>query len=195
MANCIPDLYADRYLGDLAGLVLVEPAFEGDEEARVDAAAPTFARAAQDKSAAAASCAAAAVTPESCALPPDPELPQALSDVLRSQSFRPGWWTDYFSENVSSARTTTLAEVRDEQRRYGALPFAMVTADNIVPPGALPPSEERSIQDILSVERASLMSFSSRGYHADARECSHGDILEGCVDTVVTAIKAVLAVR
>ena len=188
-------LYADRHLGDLAGLVLVEPAFEGDEEMRVDAAAPTFARQARTMETAAASCAAATVTPVSCALPPDPQLPQTLNDALRDQSLRPGWWTDYFSENATSARTTTLAQVRDEQRSYGALPFALVTAGNIVPPGALPTAEERSIREILRAGRAPLIRLSSRGYRAEAPECSHGDILFGCVDAVVRAIAAVLTVR
>jgi len=85
--------------------------------------------------------------------------------------------------------------VRAEQRSYGALPLAMVTAGNVVPPGSFPPAEERSIDDILRAGRAPLMNLSSRGYRVEAPACSHGDILSDCAGTVVQAIEAVLAVR
>ena len=188
-------LYADRYFGDLAGLVLIEPAFEGEEEAQVDAAAPTFARQARRQEALATACAASVVPPPSCALEADPDIPQALKDILRAQSVRPGWWTDYVSENATSARTTTLAQVRDEQRPYGALPFAIVTAGSIVPQGTVPDGEAQAIRTIVRMGRAPLINLSSRGYQAEARACSHSDILSGCADTVITAIGAVVAVR
>ena len=188
-------LYADRYFGDLAGLVLIEPAFEGDEEAQVDAAAPTFARQARRQEAFATACAASVIPPPSCALETDPDIPQTLNDVKRAQSERPGWWTDFVSENVTAARTTTLAQIRDEQRPYAALPFAFVTAGSIVPPGTVPDSEARAIQTIVGTGRAPLIGLSSRGYQAVAPECSHANILSACVASVVTAIYAVLAVR
>ena len=196
-------LYADRYLSDLAGLVLVEPAFEGDQEARVDAAAPVFAQNAVQQIAHAQACAAASErgpilpgTPSfaSCAMAPDPLLPQAINDMLRAQSLRAGWWTDNFSENLL-AMPSTRDLVRLEQRSYGALPLAMVTAENIVPPGVFPAAEERSIREIMRAGRAPLMQLSSRGYHAEAAGCSHGNILSDCADTVVTAIRSVVAVR
>ena len=196
-------LYADRYLSDLAGLVFVEPAAEGDQEARIEAAAPMFARDALAMREHARSCAAVsenwsilAGSPSfaSCVFAPDASLPQALSDMLRAQSMRAGWWTDNFSENLA-AKPLTLGEVRTEQRSYGALPLAMVTAENIVPIGLYPLAEVQSSREIVRAARAPLMQLSSRGYQVEALGCSHGDIVFVCADTVVTAIRAVIAVR
>jgi hypothetical protein len=39
------------------------------------------------------------------------------------------------------------------------------------------------------------MQLSSRGYQVEAPGCSHGDIVSDCADIVVTAIRAVVAVR
>ncbi len=190
-------------MSELGGLVFVEPAFEGNQEARVDAAAPMFARNAVHQIAVAKSCSAASengpILPGSplsatCVVPADPLLPQALNDMLRAQSLRAGWWTDSYSENLT-AIPLTLEEIRTEQRSYGALPLAMVTAENIVPPGAFPPAEERSIGEIMRARRLPLMQLSSRGYQVEARGCSHGDIVSDCADTVVDAIRAVVAVR
>jgi pimeloyl-ACP methyl ester carboxylesterase len=195
-------LYADRYLGDLAGLVFVEPAAEGDLEARVEAIAPKIARDTAAMHAKARDCSAASEngpilsgSPSfaNCALAPDPMLPPALGDMLRVQSMHAGWWTDLFSE--ISAKPLTLDEVRSEQRDYGALPLAMVTAENIIPPGQYLPAEVQSIRDIVRAARAPLMQLSSRGYQVEAPGCSHGDIVSDCADIVVTAIRAVVAVR
>ncbi len=130
----------------------------------------------------------------SCVLAPDPSLPQALGDMLRAQSMRAGWWADNFSENLA-AKPLTLEEVRAEQRSYGALPLAMVTAENIVPIGLYPPAEVLSIREIVRAARGPLMQLSSRGYQVEAPGCSHSDIVFDCADTVVTAIRAVVAVR
>ena len=68
-------------------------------------------------------------------------------------------------------------------------------AENIVPPGVFPSAEEQLIREIMRVGRTPLMQLSSRGYQAQADGCSHGDILGDCAETVVTAIRAVVAVR
>jgi len=115
-------VYADRYLHDLAGLVLVEPAFEGQEEPRADAAVPILAQNAAQMAIIDRACAAAAkgdgLKPhsrmyEACAPLPVPEYPAALNAIVLQQSLRPGFWKDYESENDETSRTTP-------QRRFAA---------------------------------------------------------------------------
>lgn len=194
-------VYADRYLHDLAGMVLVEPAFEGQEEARADAAVPILAQNAAQMAITDRACAAAAErdglkphtrTYEACAPLPVPEYPAALNAIVLQQSLRPGFWKDYESENDEASRTTTPAEVRSEQRSYGSLPLALLTVKNELPDGALPPDQQRTLRKIMRDGRGSITSYSSRSSHVELRGCNHGDVVSRCAAGVVSAVDHVV---
>ncbi len=115
-------VYADRYLHDLAGIVLVEPAFEGQEEARADAAVPFLAQNAAQMAVLDRACAATAeregLKPntrmyEACAPLPVPEFPAALNAIVLQQSLRPGF-------GKTTNRKTTRRLVRRLQCRFAA---------------------------------------------------------------------------
>ncbi len=194
-------VYADRYLGDLAGLVLVEPALEGDQEARVHAAAPELARDAARQTATAKACAAAtehgSLQPKSdagrdCSPPVDPDFPQALNAVIAQQSRRPGWWATFVSENVDALHATTLGQLRTEQRSYGALPLAVVTVKDAFPSGSVSPAEAADVRDIVEDARARLPTYSSRGSRIELDACSHADVVTRCAPDVASAIASVV---
>ncbi len=99
-------------------MVLVEPAFEGDEERVADAAAPALAQLSVAQAKQGQACAAIAEheglkvgtqMADNCATHADPEMPDELNALLFQQSLQPGWWKDYVSEN--SADLTTQMQV------------------------------------------------------------------------------------
>ncbi len=194
-------VYADRYLRDLAGMVLVEPGLEGAVQKRgLFAAAPALAPIFARNEAPAKACAAAAerggLRPHTkmyamCVGPPDPGLPAPLDAVQTRQSLRPQAWKDAYSEDTTDD-TTSATQVRTEQRHYGNLPLAVVTAADVFPPGAyLPPAQRRAERNFLSKLRAPFASYSSNGSRLEIDGCSHGDITTHCASSVASAIDKV----
>lgn len=193
-------LYADRYLSDLAGLVFVEPAAEGDQEVKGHAASPQVAAESAREAAIAKACAAASahhpLQPNDalygvCIPGVDQQLPDALNALIVQQSRRPGWWNGYVSENVEAA-PATLGEVRSEQRSYGNLPLVVVTAKSAFAQGYLPPGEQQSVQKILDDGRTALFGYSARSSRVVTDRCSHGDIVTRCAADVAAAITNVI---
>ncbi|HEX3462933.1 MAG TPA: alpha/beta hydrolase [Candidatus Elarobacter sp.] len=191
-------LYADRYANDLAGLVLVEPGYESDEEERqLQAAAPEVARDAQSRMALARRCAAASQNGQlkpgnpmfdACAPAPDPDLPDTLNALRVRETRRPGWWANSVSENEAALLSATRAQIHAEQRSYGSLPLVVLTARDVFPDGYLAPAEQRAVREIVQRGRAGLTSYSSRSSQTTVDKCSHGDILTHCTAEVVSAI-------
>jgi len=192
-------VYADRYLGDVAGLVFVEPALERQDERRAEAATPHYAQSVDQEKVIDRACALAEaqhrLRPHThvydvCTAEPYTDVPAALKAVIRMQTRRAGWWKDYVSENIDDE--ATAKEVHDEQRSYGGLPLVVLTADDVFPSGAFPPTEERAIVAILRNSRAGLTHLSSRGSRIEIPMC-HQDETTRCASSVVTAIENVIA--
>jgi pimeloyl-ACP methyl ester carboxylesterase len=193
-------LYGDRYLHDLAGMVLVEPDLEDHEKglfAAAPALAPFFAQGAAAKKACAAAAERGGLQPHTkmydlCVGPPDPELPTALNAVQTRQSLRLQSLKDSLSEDTTDS-TTSTTQVRLGQRHYGDLPLAVVTAADVFPPGAyLPPAERRAERNFLRKLRAPLARYSSKGSRLEIDGCSHGDIATHCASSVASAIDTIV---
>ena len=193
-------LYADRYLDDLAGLVLVEPAAEGQQEHDMDTAAPELwqntlltteleikcTTAAKDDALKPGDPLYAACTPAVNA-----GLPDSLNAMIAQQSRHLGWWASSLSEDGASA-TTTQSEVRTEQRSYGALPLVVVTAKALLPDGLLPPAENAAAETIVRAGRAPIAGYSSQGSLVQLTACNHGDITTTCAQDVASAIERLI---
>ncbi|HEX3551252.1 MAG TPA: alpha/beta hydrolase [Candidatus Elarobacter sp.] len=193
-------LFADRYLDEVAGVVLVEPAFEADDEKRVDAAIPRLAHDAARQTAVVRACAAGSAPEpprpgtalrDACIPPADPQLPDALNAAIVQQSRRPGWWSTYASEDFDAA-DAALAQVAREQRSYGNVPLTLVTAKDVSPRGLVSAAEERTIETIVEPGRAKLLTYSSRSERVNAEACDHGDIVTSCAATVASAVMKVV---
>ncbi len=193
-------LYADRYLDSLAGLVLVEPDIE-DQETALFAVAPSLEPIFAQGWAAAKACTAATqrgdLKPrtslyEVCAGSDPPELPASLNAVIRRRMLRPQWWSAYNSDQTSD-RTISTSEVRKEQRTYGSLPLAVVSAIDAFPSTwPLPPAQRRAEQRFMGQMHDSLAKFSSSAEHVKVNACSHGDIATRCAASVASSIEKVI---
>jgi len=192
-------VYADRYLGDVGGLVFVEPALERQDERRGEAAAPHYAQSVDREKVIDRACALAEAQHrlrphthvyDACTAEPYTDVPATLKAVIRMQTRRAGWWKDYVSENIDDE--ATAREVRDQQRSYGSLPLVVLTADDVFPPGAFPQTEERAMVAILRESRAGVTHLSSRGSRMEIPMC-HQDETTRCASSVAIAIENVIA--
>ena len=192
-------VYADRYLDDVAGLVFVEPALERQDERRAEASAPAYAQGVNQEKAVDRACALAEaqhrLRPHThvydvCTPEPYSDIPATLKAVIQTQTRRAGWWKNYVSENIDDE--PTAKEVTSEQRSYGSLPLVVLTAEDVVPLGAFPPTQERAIAAILRESRTGLTHLSSRGSRMEIPMC-HQEETTRCASSVVAAIENVIA--
>ena len=191
-------LYADRYLSDLAALVLVEPDIE-DQEPRLFALAPDLRPIFAEGIAAAKACTDATahhdLTPadklyDTCA-GPDPSLPPSLNAVQAKRAVRHAWWQTYNSDEDSD-RTISVTELHREQRSYGALPMSVVTCADPFPKEWPLHADQRQAADVFMTRfLAPLANASSNGSRDVIASCNHGDVLLQSASNVAAAIEKV----
>jgi len=132
-------LFADRYPKDVAGLVLVDPTSEYEEE-QMPKVLPTLPQAVRDRDKQLEAC-AANVSRGTCAMFPGlaayrkqvkaagcPQVSPAecaVADVEGEHKARASYWRDVALEAAAIPKSS--AEVRAEQRRYGALPLIVLS--------------------------------------------------------------------
>lgn len=144
-------LFADRYLTDVAGMVLVDPD-ETDRTARLTAVAPALAPLFAGVLPFDRQCYAAAVkgtmhpgtTAFANCVSPDPSLPRALAVLNEKQWARPGTWQDYLSVDECS-NAIDSREIAREQRSYGALPLIVLTSDTAALQLPIPPAQVQAL--------------------------------------------------
>jgi len=187
-------LYADRYLPEVAGMVLVDPSFPNQTQA-LHAASPTLKRMEAKAGDAYTFCYQAALHGELsinrgseayaiCGFPP-----HATAD-LRTQcakngapwcemehlSFarllRPSFWSALGSEDAASYAIDSAEDLK-AQRSYGAMPFTVLTAANDIGDSPLPPAEMRAIDRAWNAGHDRLARLSSVGVNSVIPHTEH----------------------
>jgi pimeloyl-ACP methyl ester carboxylesterase len=190
-------LFAYRHLGEVIGMVLVDP--RGDRlSERLEAAAPSFVgswpaeRRQFRRNAAVAARRPAPGSPEYAALvpPDDPMLTPAVNAALREWALRPSYWRTVVSEG-SSLDGASAAELEAAKRPLD-IPLIVLTAGR-------PPFEGATLQEseaIANLWRSSheeLARLSTRGERRDVPDAGHmipgerPDVVEAAIREVIAA--------
>ena len=121
-------LFADAHPRDIAGMVLVDPAFEGQFSGQEVAVA---ARVARFEVCAVAAEAGGLPSDDPglrhCSFVPKLQLSARMNALLEAERLRPGYWRTQGSEYASIARATS-DELKRGRQSYGALPLIVLTA-------------------------------------------------------------------
>jgi pimeloyl-ACP methyl ester carboxylesterase len=204
-------LYADRYLQEVAGIVLVDPSFPNEEREvdavspamrALDAATPSVFRTCYEGALRRAfSNGSAAYAP--CGFPPHWQAlyaaqcsrnGPAFCEVLHAQLAqirRPSTWLYLASENAPDAQNS--AEVLRAQRSYGALPFIVLTAAHDEGDlGPLPTRELAALQHVLVRGDELLARSSSVGVDFVVHRSSHA-IQKEHPSVVISAVAEVVS--
>lgn len=166
-------LYADRYPGDLAGMVLVDPTVPYYHEKLVKMA-PAFKTPFAQISAYDRGCwhaaAAGAMKPGSQAFAqcmytsPGPALPKPMRNLITTWWEQPARWKDYTLADIAGDGSSS-AEVVREQRNYGDMPLVVLTSDMSVNLAKmpLPVSQKAALTRAWGLWHRQIAALSSRG--------------------------------
>jgi pimeloyl-ACP methyl ester carboxylesterase len=202
-------LYADRYLQQVAGMVLVDPSFPNQTQA-LHAASPAMKHMEASGGSAYTFCYQAALHGELsvnrgskayaiCGFPPhtDRDLKAQctkngaawceLAHLSLAQLVRPTFWLALGSEDGASYATDSAEDLK-EQRSYGAMPLTVLTAANDIGGSPLPPSEMRAVQRVWTAGHDRLARLSSVGVNFVIPRSEH--LIQIDRPTVVTAAVA-----
>jgi pimeloyl-ACP methyl ester carboxylesterase len=194
IAGLYAPLYADRYLPDVAGMVLIDPSFPNQTHA-LHVASPTMARMEAQAPAAYTFCYNASLhgtlgldrgskANAICGFPPK------VAANLRTQCakngaawckmqhldyarlLRPSFWSALRSEDAASDDVDSAEDIR-EQRSYGAMPLAIFTAANDIGDSPLPPAEMRAVDRAWNAGHVRLARLSSAGSNVVIAHSEH----------------------
>jgi pimeloyl-ACP methyl ester carboxylesterase len=206
IAGLYAPLFADRYLPDVAGMVLVDPSFPNQDEA-LHAVSPTMKRMAMLGNSAYTFCYNAALHGQlgldrgseanaPCGFPPHAAAGlQAgcakngaawckLQNLTFARLVRPAFWSALASEDKASG-AVDAAENLNEQRSYGAVPLTVLTAANDSGDAPFPAAEMREVERVWTAGHERLARLSSAGTHSVIAHSGHFIQLEQ--PAVVTA--------
>ena len=198
-------LFADRYRDELAGLVLVDPAFphQAEQMSRIPGVGAILRKTVLDF----APCEAAARAHRLPVAPPlvdlclnhDPAYGAPLVRALDRMALRPEFWTDLDSEIASfgsapgaPARDVDSEELDRASRSFGALPLVVLTAGNKVALPGLSPAQTDALFGVWNHGHDLIASRSSRGRNQLVPDTSHY-IQFHQPGTVIDAIHEVVA--
>jgi pimeloyl-ACP methyl ester carboxylesterase len=127
-------LFADKYLPDISGIVLVDPAIEGWDEMmdemfpvarRLDV--PYFARMTKCETLARQGLLApGSPSRSSCIDADDPRYSPEVAAARSAVKEHPGYWATLRSE-AENVDTADVSEMKAEQRSYGSMPLIVLT--------------------------------------------------------------------
>ena len=187
-------LYAGRYLQEVAGMVLVDPSFPNQTE-ELQAASPAMKRMDAQSGGAYTFCYQAALHGElnfshaskeyaMCGFPPNAEADLKAGCSKNGEAWckqqhltlervlRPAFWLALGSEEKESA-TTDSAEITKEQRGYGAMPLTVLTAADEMLGSPFPPAENVAIERAWTAGHERLARLSSAGVHSVVPHSGH----------------------
>jgi pimeloyl-ACP methyl ester carboxylesterase len=189
-AGLYEPLYADEYPREVAGMVLVDPAFayENREFFKVSS---VYKQMQAQGAAAYASCYQSALhhrlsigskDAQACGYPTAASLASQckdngkpwceMADVELVQAFRPAYWQTLGSEDASDTRSS--AEVAGAQRNYGALPLIILTAaDDIGHAPPIPPAQLKAIERVWWIGHKRLARTSTVGINFLVHHSEH----------------------
>jgi pimeloyl-ACP methyl ester carboxylesterase len=183
VAGLYEPLYADRYLNEVAGMVLVDPVY-AREVRELENALPIFAKALESEATFYTKCSAAATSHElvpgsaiynACGLLDAAGLRKAcnadglelcrLDEVQNNQQRTAAYWEATASERQAMGRASS-DEVQSEQRNYGNLPLVVLTrgnADFDAPDTPVSAEENLALWKLLHAAHERLAATSSIG--------------------------------
>jgi pimeloyl-ACP methyl ester carboxylesterase len=187
-------LYADRYLPDLAGMVLIDPSFPNQTHA-LHVASPTMARMEAQAPDAYTFCYNASLhgtlgldrgskASAICGFPPKVAVGLRTQCAKNGAAWcmmqrldfarllRPSFWSALRSEDAASTDVDSAEDVR-AQRSYGALPLAIFTAANDIGGSPLPPVEMRAVNRAWKAGHDRLARLSSAGSNVVISHSEH----------------------
>lgn len=194
IAGLYAPLFADRYLNEVAGMVLVDPSYPNQDQ-ELHAVSPTMKRMAAMGNTAYTDCYNAALHGElgldrgseahaSCGFPPhvraDVDAGCAkngaawcrLQHVNFARLTRSAFWSALGSEDKASG-AIDAAENLKEQRAYGAMPLTVLTAANDGGDSPFPPAEMREVERVWSAGHERIAHLSSVGTHSVVSHSGH----------------------
>ncbi len=185
--------YADRYLQQVAGMVLVDPSFPNQTEA-MEAASPMMKRMNAQGGAEYTLCYQAALEGKLnfshaskeyalCGFPPNAEADfkavcakdAAQCEVRRQileHAVRPAFWLALGSEEKESL-TTDPAEGIKDPGSYGAMPLVVLTAADELAGSPFPPAENTALIRVWNAGHERLAHLSSAGVHSVVPHTEH----------------------
>ena len=187
-------VYADRYLQEVAGMVLVDPSFPNQTVA-LEAASPALKRMDAQGGAEYTFCYNAAVHGELnfshaskeyalCGFPPNAEADLKAGCAKNGASWckmqhltlervlRPAFWLALGSEEKESARTDSAEDMK-KQRSYGAIPLIVLTAADEMLGSPFPPAENRAVERAWTDGHVRVAQLSSVGVHTVVPHSGH----------------------
>ncbi len=198
-------LFADRHRDELAGMVLVDPAFphQAEQMSRIPGVGAVLRKTVPDF----APCEAAARAHRLPVAPPlvelclnhDPAYGAPLARALDRMALRPAFWTDLASELASfgsapgaPTRDLDSEELDRASRSFGAMPLVVLTAGNKVALPGLSPAQASALFEVWNRGHDLIASRSSRGRNQLVPDTSHY-IQFYQPGTVVDAIREVVS--
>jgi len=187
-------LYADRYLQQVAGMVLVDPSFPNQTQA-LHAVSPTMKHMEASGGSAYTFCYKAALHGQlnvnrgskayaMCGFPPNAAAGLQsqcakngaawceMAHLDAARLVRPAFWSALGSEDKASYDTDSAEDLK-EQRSYGAMPLTVLTAANDIGGSPLPPAEMRAVERVWTAGHDRLARLSSAGVHSVISHSEH----------------------
>lgn len=189
--------YDQRYPGDVAALVLVEPPPQGLAEAAPDyakaeaAMAPAMLQAyrACAQGAKDGKLAADAPPPElqGCLRPPNPAWSDRLNAAVRGWKSSPAFWQTILSASEAKVGMFDAPVPADES--HGGKPLVVVTATGAY--AGAPPADRKALQDAQEHTHAALAATSTASRRVEVQGTSHDvqlDAPEAVADAVLSVV-------
>ena len=168
IAGLYAPLYADRYINEVAGMVLVDPTppYVYRREASVAPAAAQLAKATEES---ARECYNASTSGH--LVPGDKMYGLCVGNTEPHQHSR-WFWYDSMSE-VDSVEGADSAEAQRGQRNYGALPLIVLTATDTLKNSGMPQAQQLPAWKMWNAMHDELAKCSSVGVNFVVRDSGH----------------------
>jgi pimeloyl-ACP methyl ester carboxylesterase len=184
-------LYAETYPEDIAGMVLVEPAFSGQGQAIAEAvgtkAAHQLAAGQVQIEAALAQCITmaklgqlsdpAGAKSDCLDNPPDadPDLHQEKDRELKSADYEIALGSEYHNANIVDRDGRTLDDIESKRTgaSLGSIPLVVLTRGNVEKMGGLTPEEQSRAEAAWRAGHDRLAALSSRGTNINVPQAGH----------------------
>jgi hypothetical protein len=124
-----------------------------------------------------------------CIRPPPEDLPSEFEPAWRRMALNPAWWATT-AEEYEAYHSIDSAEIEASQRRWGALPLIVLTAD-FDPMPALPLAQRMRMRMVLMQMHDEAAALSTKGTNRLISGAPH-EIHEASPEVVIAAVEEVL---
>ena len=197
-------LYADHYLSNVAGIVLVDPSVEY-QDTRTAAVSPQWLALIRQFDAANRECSHLAQTGALTVDSPvfkactfgntrDPSFSDSLFQVVTRRRLSAVFRSADVSE-IDNMEGPDSAELTAARRSYGDIPLLVLTASDSDPVPGVSPQQARAVDQLFMQMHAELATLSRRGVHRRVENSGHyiqkdrPEVVVGAVDEVVREVR------